>query len=518
MRNCCSRFSGTSMGRCWSAASCSSSSATAALVLNYFEHALPVNPRQCPRVYRLAVEPLTAELGPDSPHLNEFLSILASLENMPAYTEQDPESIAERQREKEVARARLARLVQDAAGRRARRSAKPSGSSTARRATRSPSTRCTRCSKRRPTGSSYWRTASHEINYRRFFDVNTLAGLRVEEPDVFAATHRVARAAAAPTAACRASGSTIRTGCSTRGAISRCCRSSPRQRVTARATAPTYVVAEKILSGRETLPAAWNVHGTTGYNFLNDLNGIFVDAAQARRLRRIYAKLTGRIEAFDDVLYDSKQLIMADRDGERAERPRARAGPHRRGQPQVARLHDGEPARRHPRSRRVLPCLPDLRRRAAAGRPRTGRSSSQAITRARRRNPAMEASLFDFFREVVLPRSPEDRRLGPSGRRAPGRLSAGRRTRGARTASLRDEAAAVHRAGAGEGPRRYRVLPLQRAAVGERGWRRSRPDRTLGRGVSPGEPSSRPGMAVRACWPRPPTTRRSARTCARAST
>ncbi len=84
------------------------------LVLNYFENALPVNPRQCPRVYRLAVEPLTAEIGPESSHLNEFLSILASLENMPAYTDQDPERIAERQREKEVARTRLARLVQDA--------------------------------------------------------------------------------------------------------------------------------------------------------------------------------------------------------------------------------------------------------------------------------------------------------------------------------------------------------------------------------------------------------------------
>ena len=83
------------------------------LVVKYFEHELPVNPRQCPRVYRTAVEPLTAEVGADNPHLHEFLSILASLENLPPYTEQDPERIAERQREKEVARTRLSRLVQE---------------------------------------------------------------------------------------------------------------------------------------------------------------------------------------------------------------------------------------------------------------------------------------------------------------------------------------------------------------------------------------------------------------------
>ena len=64
-----------------------------------------------------------------------------------------------------------------------------------------------------------------------------------------------------------------------------------------------YVVAEKILSAGEQLPVDWAVHGTTGYNYLNDLNGLFVDASQARRTRRVYAKLTGGTEPFEDVLY-----------------------------------------------------------------------------------------------------------------------------------------------------------------------------------------------------------------------
>src|SRR5262249_23156215 len=71
-----------------------------------------------------------------------------------------------------------------------------------------------------------------------------------------------------------------------------------------------YVVAEKILSGHERLPRGWAVHGTTGYNFLNQVNGLFVDPANARRMRKVYTKLTGREQSFDELLYDSKRLIM----------------------------------------------------------------------------------------------------------------------------------------------------------------------------------------------------------------
>ena len=72
-----------------------------------------------------------------------------------------------------------------------------------------------------------------------------------------------------------------------------------------------YVLAEKILSTGESLPARWAVAGTTGYNYLNDLNGVFVDAAEAKRMRRVYAKLTGQTDPFDEVRYESKRLIMA---------------------------------------------------------------------------------------------------------------------------------------------------------------------------------------------------------------
>lgn len=373
------------------------------LVLRYAEHELPVNPRQCPRVYRLAVEPLTAEAGGDNPHLHEFLSILASLENMPAYTEQEPERIAERQREKEVARARLGRLVHEspAVGRHI--------TDAVRLVNGTPGLADSfdalhALLEAQAYRLSYWRTASHEINYRRFFDVNTLAGLRVEEPDVFEATHALL-------GRLLAEGSVQGVRIDHPDGLF-----DPRRyfemlqalaaRVTGSAT-PTYVIAEKILSGREALPQTWEVHGTTGYNFLNDLNGLFVDAAQARRLRRVYSKLTGRMDAFDDVLYDSKQLIMStamaselnvlahmlDRIGEGNRKSRDFT---------MESLRDV--------IREVVACFPVYRTYVDDnGWTSSDRSVvSQAVARARRRNPAMEASLFDFFREVVLPRGADD--------------------------------------------------------------------------------------------------------------
>jgi len=391
------------------------------LVLRYFEHELPINPRQAPRVYRLAVEPLSAELGPDNPHLHEFLSIVASLENMPAYTEQDPVRIAERQREKEVARTRLARLVQespvvgthiDEAVRAANGTpGVPESYDALHALLESQAYRL-----------SYWRTASHEINYRRFFDVNTLAGLRVEEPDVFEATHALL-------------GRLLADG-SVQGVrvdhpdglfdpkryfemLQELARRSKEAAAQPDDGTLLYVLAEKILSAGEELPTSWAVQGTTGYDFLNDLNGVFIDASQARRVRRAYTKLTGRGEPFDDVLYDAKQLIMTtamsselnvlahmlDRIAESNRRSRDFT---------LESLRDV--------IREVVACFPVYRTYVTEDgwRPSDRSVVERAIVRARRRNPAMEASLFDFFREVVLPRDPSDVPPAPEGERRGG--------------------------------------------------------------------------------------------------
>ena len=123
---------------------------------------------------------------------------------------------------------------------------------------------------------AFWRVASDEINYRRFFEITDLAGVRVEDQDVFEATHAlIAQARAAP-AASTACASTIPTACRSR-AVPRAAAASSFER--------PWVVVEKILADHETLPADWPVHGTTGYRFANLLTGLFVDQRRPSALR-----------------------------------------------------------------------------------------------------------------------------------------------------------------------------------------------------------------------------------------
>jgi (1->4)-alpha-D-glucan 1-alpha-D-glucosylmutase len=387
----------------------------ATLVLKYFEHELPINPRRAAPVYRTAAEELSEALGAASAPLNEFLSIISSLENLPHYTDTDPARMAVRSREKEVARARLERLSADTP---AVRTAIEAAVCRFNGTPGDPASfdALHELLEAQVYRLSYWRAASHEINYRRFFDINTLVGLRVENQEVFDATHQLL-------------GDLIRDGkvhavridhpdglfdparyfVNLQELASRALGLHPTApdedgKLTPRAL---YVVAEKILSGPERLPRGWAVHGTTGYSYLNDLNGLFIDTALARRTRRAYAKLTGHAEPFDDVLYTCKRLIMAtamaselnvlthmlDRIAQSSRKSRDFT---------LESLRDviGE----------VVACFP-VYRTYVDGHGWTAEDRAvvaRGIARARRRNPAMEASLFDFFREVMLPRTLPD--------------------------------------------------------------------------------------------------------------
>jgi (1->4)-alpha-D-glucan 1-alpha-D-glucosylmutase len=394
-----------------------------ALALRYFDHEWPINPREAPRVYKLAAETVKDVLGADHPQLVEFQSIITSLENLPPYTESDPARMAVRQREKEVARGRLARLgaesppILDAINAAIRQFNGQPGRPESFDALHE-------LLEAQPYRLSYWRTASHEINYRRFFDINSLAGLRVEDADVFEHTHRLLGTLLAEdlVQAVRidhADGlfDPARYFLALQDLAARAWaleREPERDRSPER---PLYVLAEKILSGREPLPRRWAVHGTTGYNYLNDLNGIYIDTMRAKLVRRAYAKLTGRTESFDDVLYFSKRLII-----ETALASELNV---------LTQLLD-RIAQSSRKSRdftrdslrdvliEVIACFPVYRTYVDEDgwTPEDRAVVERAIVRARRRNPAMEASLFDFFREVMLPRDvepeppPNDRRGG----------------------------------------------------------------------------------------------------------
>ncbi|HET7824596.1 MAG TPA: alpha-amylase family glycosyl hydrolase [Anaeromyxobacter sp.] len=161
-----------------------------ALVVRYFDNVFPVAPRSVPQVLRHRLGDLRAELGAGEVHYQELESISASLEKLAPRTDTSPEAVADRAREKEVAKRRLAALCD--ASPRVRRFV---DENIATFNGRPGDPRSFDLLERLLDGQAYrlafWRVAGEEINYRRFFDVNGLAAIRMEEPFVFAAAHRL---------------------------------------------------------------------------------------------------------------------------------------------------------------------------------------------------------------------------------------------------------------------------------------------------------------------------------------
>ncbi len=151
---------------------------------------------------------------------------------------------------------------------------------------------------------AFWRIASEEINYRRFFDVNDLAGLRVEDAEVLARTHELVFAMIADG---RIQGLRIDhiDGLYNPGGYANL--------LVDRAAAlghPLYLVVEKILLGSERLRPGWRIAGTTGYDFMNDVLGLFVASRNERLFDRIYQRAIGRATTFGDEAYEAKRRIM----------------------------------------------------------------------------------------------------------------------------------------------------------------------------------------------------------------
>jgi len=147
-----------------------------------------------------------------------------------------------------------------------------------------------------------WRRGAAELNYRRFFDVTELAGVRVEAPDVFADTHReVLRWIAAGDV----DGLRIDhpDGLADPGGyLARLAEAAP----------GAWVVVEKILQPGERLPAAWQSAGTTGYDALREVTGVLVDPAGEVPLTRLYAELTGEPTDFAGLAHDLKLRTAQD--------------------------------------------------------------------------------------------------------------------------------------------------------------------------------------------------------------
>jgi (1->4)-alpha-D-glucan 1-alpha-D-glucosylmutase len=148
-----------------------------------------------------------------------------------------------------------------------------------------------------------WRVAGEEINYRRFFNINDLAGLRMELPELFEKTHHLMFRLIERGQVHGLRIDHIDGLFDPRGYCE-----ALQQRAGA-TDAPLYVLVEKILARYETLPD-WPVAGTTGYDFVNQVLAIFVDPDGEAGLTRLYRRMTSRRETFDEVLYACKKRIM----------------------------------------------------------------------------------------------------------------------------------------------------------------------------------------------------------------
>ncbi|HJT15476.1 MAG TPA: malto-oligosyltrehalose synthase, partial [Dongiaceae bacterium] len=151
---------------------------------------------------------------------------------------------------------------------------------------------------------AFWRVAADEINYRRFFDINELAGIRMENPEVFDRTHRLVDELIASG---RLHGLRLD---HIDGLLDPAGYLGQLRARAAERTSSFYITVEKILARHERLRSDWPIAGTTGYDFINLVNGLYVDSDGKQAMDRTYRRFLDRSADFDEVLYACKLLIV----------------------------------------------------------------------------------------------------------------------------------------------------------------------------------------------------------------
>jgi (1->4)-alpha-D-glucan 1-alpha-D-glucosylmutase len=401
-----------------------------AFYITYHDTRLPVAPRTYRRILYHRLRTLAKSLGSQNPFLQELQSILTALKYLPSRFDRVPEKIEERNREKEVIKRRIARLLTSSPEvDRAVRDTLNSFNGTVGNP-RSFDHLDALISEQayRP---AFWKVAAEEINYRRFFDINHLAAIRMEEPEVFKASHRLLLELMA--------GGRI-TGLRIDHAdglwnpasylrqiqfayVRECLRFhlssdaseheieealcewfADRSRIPKHPAAewPVYVIVEKILSQGESLPLEWANYGTTGYDFLNAVNGLFVDESQCDAFGKIYAEFIGRPVRFEALANFTKKMIMLI---SLASEIQALSHELDRISERNRRYRDFTLNTLSFAIREVIASLGIYRTYITGPNHVSERDRSyveEAVADAKRRNPHTAAALFDFVRDTLL--------------------------------------------------------------------------------------------------------------------
>lgn len=406
-----------------------------AFFVYYYDHKLPVIPKTYSNILTINLDTLEQELSGSAPQFQELMSIITALGHLPLTTELDPERIAERYREKEVIKRRLWNLYQNSS---AIKGFIDNNLKTFNGTKNDPHSYdlLDRLLRGQVYRISHWRVATEEINYRRFFDINSLGAIRVEDPTVFEKTHSLIFALIKSgkisglridhadglrdpedylrrlQASCfmrmykgavegqpAAENDEGQTETTIREKYELIVQASPSYK-------PFFIIGEKILLKSEKLPDDWPVFGTTGYDFINQVNGLFVDSSNAKVFESIYTRFMQHRVDFHDAVYDKKKLVM-----QVAMSSEINTLAH-----YLNRISEQN---RHTRDFTLNSLIKSIVE-VIANFPvyRTYTNSFEVserdrqyiemtIVKAKRQNPAISGSVFDFIRDVLLLRFPD---------------------------------------------------------------------------------------------------------------
>lgn len=349
------------------------------IFVKYFDHELPAEPRSLP----LLLAPAAERSGSD--HLAFLADALAEL---PAPAAANNGRLTARHRDKEVIRTQLERLFNEV----------PFIAETVDSVLSELNSNPDQLHaffERQNYRLAYWRASQEDLGYRRFFDVNTLVGLRMEDAGVFAGTHALIL-------------KWVREGVLDGIRVDHPDGlRDPRQYFERlRQEAPEgWILAEKILEPGERFRSEWPIDGTTGYEFLNQVAGLFVDGRNADELTRIYADFTGEPTDYSAVCRDKKHRVLRDLLGSDVNRLTTLFL-------EICELHrDRRDYTRHEilrALRELVACFSVYRTYVVPERGELTeddeRYINEAIETAKKFRPEIDPDLFDFLGDVLLVR------------------------------------------------------------------------------------------------------------------
>jgi (1->4)-alpha-D-glucan 1-alpha-D-glucosylmutase len=358
--------------------------------IHYHEHRMPLDPRTYPRILDAVLE---VERNTELEKLRRLFGAL------PDRRGPTPDLIAERNRDKEAHKRALAELASADAGLAGAldRAVATLNGDPADPASFDPLHELLEAQAFR---LAYWRVASDDINYRRFFDVNDLAALRVENEAVFEATHRLVLELIASGALDGLRIDHADGLYDPLGYFQRLTGRIGQATTTAGAGRSTYLVVEKITASFERLPASWPVHGETGYHFANVVNRLLVDAGSKGRMGRIYRAFIGEPRQWPDVAYECQHRALR----------KSLASELNTASNLLARIaHDDRRTRDFTLASlwralaEVIACFPVYRTYVVDTVSESDRRYVDwAIAAARRRSSSTEQPVFDFVRSALL--------------------------------------------------------------------------------------------------------------------